>query len=90
MIKSLLRRLHYLPKTISYRNLYSVSNSESENEVVGDEWEGQSGTDYSNWVLARSANANHDVSYLKRRYGRDRYNIHKLTNLDFMCSLVNR
>ena len=48
------------------------------------------GTEYSNWVLARSANANHDVSYLKRRYGRDRYNIHKLTNLDFMCSLVNR
>ena len=52
--------------------------------------EDQLGTDYSNWVLARSAHFNHDVSYLKRRYGRDRYNIHKLTNMDFMCSLASR
>lgn len=52
--------------------------------------EGQDGTEYSNWVLARSAKNNHDVSYLKRRYGRDRYSIHKLTNMEFMCSLINR
>lgn len=48
------------------------------------------GTAYSNWLLARSAKHNHDISYLKRRFGRDRYNIHKLTNLEFMCGLVNR
>lgn len=48
------------------------------------------GTEYSNWILARSAKFNHEVSYLKRRFGRDRYNIHKLTNMEFMCNMVNR
>jgi hypothetical protein len=52
--------------------------------------EEQSGTEYSNWVLARSARANHDVAYLKRRQGRDRFSIHKLTNMEFMCSLASR
>lgn len=63
---------------------------EGSNNPESDVLDEQQGTDYSNWVLARSAKFNHEVSFLKRKYGRDRYNIHKLTNMDFMCTLVNR
>lgn len=68
----------------------SYSFSSINDSSLAGNMEGQEGTEYSNWVLARSAKNNHDVSYLKRRYGRDRYSIHKLTNMDFMCSLINR
>jgi len=51
----------------------------------------QCGTEYSNWVLARSARGGHqELSYLRRREGRDRFSIHKLTNMEFMCSLASR
>jgi hypothetical protein len=53
--------------------------------------EEQCGTEYSNWVLARSARGGHqELSYVRRREGRDRFSIHKLTNMEFMCSLASR
>ena len=42
------------------------------------------GTDYSNWVLARSAAHNHNIEHMKRKHVKDRYSIHRLTNLSFM------
>ena len=65
---------------------FQCSNEKTKENVIDE----QTGTEYSNWILARSAKFNHDISYLKRKYGRDRYNIHKLTNMDFMCTMVNR
>lgn len=47
------------------------------------------GTDYTSWVLARSASHNHNIEHSKRKYVKDRYSIHKLTNVDFMCHIVN-
>lgn len=47
-----------------------------------------SGTYYTNWILARSAGHNHNIEHMKRKNLKDRYSIHKLTNLSFMCDLV--
>ena len=49
-----------------------------------EKFEGE-GTEYSNWVLARSASHNHNIEYMKRKYAKDRYSIHRLTNIHFMC-----
>ena len=68
---------------------YNKSDSAEKTQESEDNYD-QMGTAYSNWVLARSAKFNHEVSFLKRKYGKDRYNIHKLTNMDFMCSMVGR
>jgi hypothetical protein len=62
-----------LNRVFAMRWVFRFSETEGELE--------EGGTAYSNWLLARSAKHNHDISYLKRRFGRDRYNIHKLTNL---------
>lgn len=45
------------------------------------------GTVYSNWVLARSSSHNHNVAHFRRIRAKDRYNIHKLTNIQFMIWL---
>ena len=50
---------------------------------------GEGGTDYTNWVLSRSAGHNHNIEHLKRKYVKDRYSIHKLTNIKYMCHIVN-
>lgn len=45
-------------------------------------------TDYSKWVLARAASHNHNIEHLKRKRAKDRYSIHRLTNLSFMMEMV--
>ena len=39
-------------------------------------------------MLARAAGHNHNIQHMKRKYAKDRYSIHRLTNLSFMCDLV--
>ena len=39
-------------------------------------------------MLARAANHNHNIEHIKRKYAKDRYSIHKLTNLRFMCDIA--
>ena len=47
------------------------------------------GMDYSNWVLARAAAHNHNIAHMKRKQLKDRFSIHQLTNIEFMCHVVN-
>lgn len=47
------------------------------------------GTEYTNWALARAAGHNHNISHLKRKLPKDRYSIHRLTNITFMMNIVN-
>jgi hypothetical protein len=83
-------RAHYLAMLVHQPICGKPDPEDGSKNPESDVLDKQQGTDYSNWVLARSAKFNHEVSFLKRKYGRDRYNIHKLTNMDFMCTLVNR
>jgi hypothetical protein len=77
-------------KIIRVKGLMSHFLFCSSKHIEGENFDGEEGTDYNKWILARSANFNHNISYLKRRMARDRYNIHKLTNIDFMRALVSK
>jgi hypothetical protein len=39
-------------------------------------------------MMVRAAGHNHNIVHLKRKYPKDRFSIHRLTNLEFMCGLV--
>jgi hypothetical protein len=39
-------------------------------------------------VLARAASHNHNVQHMKRKFLKDRFSIHKLTNIRFLTHLV--
>jgi hypothetical protein len=60
-----------------------------EEEDQEDSSASETGTEYTNWILARSQNHNHDISHLKRKLLKDRFSIHKLTNIKFLCALAN-
>ena len=47
------------------------------------------GMEYSNWVLARAAAHNHNIAHMKRKQLKDRFSIHQLTNIEFMCHVIN-
>jgi hypothetical protein len=38
--------------------------------------------------MVRAAGQGHDIVHLKRKFPKDRFSIHRLTNLEFMCNLV--